>query len=102
MVWRRCLLTARSTATPFDRRYALHMVRVIADVRCAWRRPVTYPDGTEARLGDRVRFSNGDEGVIVFSIDADEYAPDFPKAEWAYLGKGVMVRTVQGALVHYE
>jgi hypothetical protein len=61
-----------------------------------------YPDGSEARLGDRVRFSNGDEGFIVFSIDTDEYAPDFPKAEWEYLGKGVMVRTVQGALVHYE
>ena len=63
---------------------------------------MNYPDGTEARLGDRVRFSNGDEGVIVFSLDTDEYAADFGKAEWEYLGQGVMVRTVQGALVHYE
>jgi hypothetical protein len=64
--------------------------------------PVKYPDGTDARLGDRVRFSNGDEGVIVFSIDTDEYTAAFPKAEWAYLARGVMVRTDQGALVHYE
>ncbi len=61
-----------------------------------------YPDGTDARLGDHVRFLNSDEGEIVFSIDTDEYTEAFPKAEWAYLEKGVMVRTVQGALVHYE
>jgi len=61
-----------------------------------------YKNGSAVRLGDRVRLSNGDEGTVVFSIDTDEYSPDFPKAEWSYLSKGVMVRTTQGALVHFE
>jgi len=61
-----------------------------------------YPDGTEARLGDRVKFSNGDLGSVVFSIDSDEYSKDFPKEEWSYLKKGIMVRTDNGALIHYE
>jgi len=61
-----------------------------------------YPDGAEARLGDRVKFSNGECGTIVFSIDTDEYSVDFPKEEWSYLARGVMIKTDAGALVHYE
>lgn len=61
-----------------------------------------YSDGVEAKLGDRVRFSNGDTGTIVFSIDTDEYSEGFPKKEWEYLNKGIMVKTDAGALIHYE
>ena len=61
-----------------------------------------YTDGTEARLGDRVKFSNGDLGFVVLSIDTDEYSKEFPKEEWSYLDKGLMVRTDNGALIHYE
>ena len=61
-----------------------------------------YPDGTEAKLGDRVQLSNGERGIIVFSIDTNEYAADFPKEQWSYLSSGVMIRTDAGALVHYE
>jgi hypothetical protein len=61
-----------------------------------------YPDGTEARLGDRVQLSNGERGTVVFSIDADEYSADFPKKQWSYLGSGIMIKTDAGALVHYD
>ena len=61
-----------------------------------------YPDGVEARLGDRVRFSNGDMGTIVFSIDTNEYSEKYPKEEWEYLSVGVMVETDEGSLIHYE
>jgi hypothetical protein len=61
-----------------------------------------YTDGTEARLGDRVQFSNGERGTVVLSIDTDEYSPDFPKKQWSYLAKGIMIKTDGGALVHYE
>ena len=61
-----------------------------------------YSDGKDARLGDRVRLPGGDTGTIVFSIDTDEYGEEFPKNEWAYLKKGVMVKTNTGALIHYE
>jgi len=61
-----------------------------------------YSDGAEARLGDHVQLSNGEKGTVVFSIDTDEYTDEFPKAQWNYLNKGVMVKTDKGALVHYE
>ena len=61
-----------------------------------------YPDGTEIRLGDRVQLSNGEKGTVVFSIDTDEYSDEFPKAQWSYLNKGIMVKTDKGALIHYE
>ena len=50
-----------------------------------------YADGQEARLGDKVRLSDGAEGMIVLSIDTDEYSPAYPKAQWDYLKRGVMV-----------
>ena len=61
-----------------------------------------YPDGTEARLGDHVQFSNGEQGIVVFSIDTNEYSTDFPREQWSYLTRGVMIKTDTGALVHYE
>jgi hypothetical protein len=61
-----------------------------------------YTDGTEAKLGDRVQFSNGEQGYVVFSIDTDEYSADFPKEKWSHLAKGVMIETDAGALVHFE
>lgn len=61
-----------------------------------------YSDDTEMRLGDRVQLSNGETGTIVFSIDTHEYSDEFPKEQWIYLNKGVMVKTDKGALVHYE
>lgn len=41
-----------------------------------------YPDGREARLGDRVRLGEK-EGIVVFSIDTDEFSESFPREEWA-------------------
>lgn len=49
-----------------------------------------YRCGAEARIGDRVIWC-GRPGVVVFSIDSDEYSEAFPKSNWAYLGSGVMI-----------
>lgn len=60
-------------------------------------------DGTEVRQGDRVLISNGDSGVVVVSVDTDEFSPEFPKEYWSdELETGVMVQTERGALVHFE
>ena len=59
-----------------------------------------YPSGVTIKVGDRVRLSNGDSGVVVFCVDTGEYADEFPKEEWQYLKTGVMVKTNGGALVH--
>ena len=61
-----------------------------------------YPNGERIHQGDRVKLSNGELGTIVFSIDTAEYTAEFKKEEWAYLEKGVMVKTDDGTLIHYE
>jgi hypothetical protein len=61
-----------------------------------------YSNGVEVRLGDRIRLFGGDIGLVVFSIDTDEYSAEFPREDWAYLQQGVMVRTDAGALVHID
>jgi hypothetical protein len=60
-----------------------------------------YSDGREARLGDRVRLGS-DGGIVVCSMDTDEYTEENPKAQWGYLKRGVMIEFRALGLVHYE
>ena len=59
-------------------------------------------DGRLIRLGDRISIGGAENGVVVFSLDTDEFAEDFPRAEWEYLGQGVMVLTDGMGLVFLE
>jgi hypothetical protein len=61
-----------------------------------------YPDGSEAKLGDRLRIFDGDCGYVVASIDTGQYSQEFSKRDWAYLKEGIMVKTDKGALVHLD
>jgi hypothetical protein len=63
---------------------------------------VKYSDDNEARLGDRVAISVTYRGIVVACLDRDEYTADYPREQWSYLGKGVLVNTDFGGLVHYE
>jgi hypothetical protein len=56
--------------------------------------------GRIIRLGDRLRIAPGLEGFVVFSLDTGEFSPEFSNADWAYLGRGIMVRTEEAGLVH--
>lgn len=50
-----------------------------------------YRNGVDARLGDRVRI-NDVAGVVVVSVDSNEYAPAFPRDDWQdTLGCGLLV-----------
>lgn len=60
-----------------------------------------YSDGNMVRLGDKVQLWKDCYGMVVCSIDTDEYAPAYPKAEWAYLETGVLIRTDKGELIHF-
>jgi hypothetical protein len=60
-----------------------------------------YLNGEEARLGDHVRLGDA-AGIVVVSLDTDEYSPEQPKSQWAYLKRGVMVDFPQYGLIHYE
>lgn len=54
------------------------------------------------RLGDMVIDSGGLRGRIIAHIDAKEFSPEYPRDRWAYLSRGVMVKTEEAGLVHYE
>jgi hypothetical protein len=60
-----------------------------------------YSDGKEVKIGDKVQLWNGCNGVIVCSMDTDEYNADYPKKEWGYLKSGVMIKTDKAGLIHY-
>jgi preprotein translocase subunit YajC len=56
--------------------------------------------GRLVRRGDRVTIGGGVDGTVVLSIDTDEFSVEFPKDEWDYLGKGILVRTEAAGFVH--
>lgn len=62
---------------------------------------IKYQGGQESRLGDRIRIGGDSSGVVVCSIDTDEYTPEFPREQWSYLGAGVMIQFANYGLVHY-
>jgi hypothetical protein len=61
-----------------------------------------YPDGTEARVGNKLRYSDGSIGIVVCSIDSDESSASYPKVEWRNLKKGIMIESKRMGFVHYE
>lgn len=59
------------------------------------------------RLGDRVHAQfgsgapDGREGVIVRSVETDEYDVDYPRDHWSSLGAGALILFDDFGLVHY-
>ncbi len=60
-----------------------------------------YLDGQEVKVGDKVQLWSGCYGVVVCSIDTDEYTTAYPKEEWGYLKSGVLIKTDKAGLIHY-
>jgi len=63
---------------------------------------VKYPEGAEARIGDRVELWDGNFGVVVCSIDTNEYSESYPQDVWQQLGAGVLILSEQAGLIHYK
>ncbi len=61
-----------------------------------------YSDGQEVMLGDKVRLGEDGGGVVVCSIDRNEYSEHQPKEKWEYLKKGVVIDFPKYGLIHYE
>jgi hypothetical protein len=61
-----------------------------------------YADGQEVRLGDRVKLGKDDGGVVVASIDTNEYSGEHSQAQWGYLKKGVMIEFPLHGLIYYQ
>jgi len=63
---------------------------------------VTYPDGKKMIVGDGLKLWNGCVGTVVCSIEDDEYTPEHPRDQWAYLKTGVLINSSQTGLIHYH
>jgi hypothetical protein len=61
-----------------------------------------YHDGQVVRVGDKVRLGEDDSGLVVCSMDDDEYTDDHPRKQWDYLKKGVMIEFPLYGLIHYQ
>jgi hypothetical protein len=61
-----------------------------------------YADGRPVDVGDRVRLSEDQCGTVVCSIDAGQYTSEYPQSAWAYLISGVLIKTDDGDLFHYD
>lgn len=59
-----------------------------------------YSNGENVRVGG-VKVWDGCIGVVVASLDTDEYSAEHPKAQWGYLKVGVMIDTDHAGLVHF-
>jgi hypothetical protein len=60
-----------------------------------------YPDGQIARRGDKVRLWGGTVGTVVCSLDTDEFSDEYPRDQWDYLRRGVLIHSAQTGLIHY-
>jgi hypothetical protein len=63
---------------------------------------MNYENGKKVCLWDRVRIGGEGRGIVVFSVDDDQYSSLFPKEQWSYLQQGVMIDTTFGGLMHYR
>lgn len=62
---------------------------------------MNYSDGQQVRLNDQAGF-NGEVGVVVCSMDTDEYTDAYPRKDWEYLKLGVMVDFPESGLVYFD
>jgi hypothetical protein len=60
-----------------------------------------YWDGQEIKVGDRVKYGEDEGGIVVSSMDTNEYSEEHPKEQWGYLKKGVMIEFPTMGLIHF-
>jgi hypothetical protein len=60
-----------------------------------------YLSGDTAHLGDTVKLGDGASGKIVCSMDTSEYSAEYPRSEWGYLGRGVLIESPEVGLIHH-
>jgi len=60
-----------------------------------------YPDGLSICLGDKVRIGKDSDGTVVCAIETNEYSDAYPKAEWGYLNRGVLISFPLYGLIYW-
>lgn len=61
-----------------------------------------YLDGQEVKVGDKVQLWTGCFGIVVCSMDTDEYTAAYPKEVWGYLKSGVLIKADKAELFHHD
>ncbi len=60
-----------------------------------------YFDGQNIKLDDRVQLWINKFGTVVCIIADGFYSEGFPKADWEFLQKGLLIKMDDGQLIHY-
>ena len=61
-----------------------------------------YSDNRIIKTGDLVCLRGRQLGVIGCVIDNDDYTDEFPKSDYAYLERGIMLRLSNGNVLYLE
>ena len=61
-----------------------------------------YYNGIEVEVGDTVIDDQCGNGIVVFSVDANQYSDEFPREKWESVGKGVMIKFEKLGPIYYE
>ncbi|HYD49145.1 MAG TPA: hypothetical protein VEB21_12390 [Terriglobales bacterium] len=61
-----------------------------------------YADGETVHLGDELKLWGNARGIVVCSIETDEYSERHPRSEWEYLAGGILVDVSGLGLVHID
>lgn len=59
-----------------------------------------YCDGRTIHLGDRVQLWKDKFGTIVCIIADSLFSDEFSQVDWAFLQKGLLIKTDDGQLIH--
>ncbi|EXB28357.1 hypothetical protein J537_0569 [Acinetobacter baumannii 1437282] len=62
---------------------------------------MNYHTGELIELGDSIDLSSDITGIIVGIIEESKFSSQFPKEEWGYLDRGLLVLSDQAGLIHY-
>ncbi len=63
---------------------------------------MNYSNGDKIKVGDKIQLWRNCIGRVVCSFDDNSYSDDYIKADWNYLEKGILVKTENAGIIHYE
>ncbi len=61
-----------------------------------------YSTGHPVHVGDIVELYDRQPGRVVCVLDGGEFSDDFPRTDWAWLERGLLIRAARDALIHRD
>ncbi len=63
---------------------------------------MNYLSGQKIMVGDKVSLGGGMNGIVVCSIDDNQFSTAFPESDWREVLKtGVLINSEQAGLIHF-